>query len=204
MKEEEEEEGGEEEKEKGGVCCPICAIYILTGTWTNFQWPSSLRKLSPSPCESPPEAINCVELHFSILITMFKFSSMALCIGCYFWEVRWVGVEVVTEAFCVILSQPRVCSHLYHCRSSSLPLYRQREHRTWASTWLQETAETTDIHMISSGLRMCQGPWLGVWWQYRPQPSTWPSAAAWTMDAIIVLFAAGSHCMVLTGLKLTV
>lgn len=33
---------------------------------------------------TPPEGISCGELHFSILITIFKFTSMASYVGCYF------------------------------------------------------------------------------------------------------------------------
>lgn len=65
----------------------------------------------------------------------------------------------------VPLSQLCVCSHRYHSKSSFLAFYSQWEHGFWASTLFLKTAWTTDIHMVSS-ISMCQGPLLGLWWQY--------------------------------------
>lgn len=37
-------------------------------------------------------------------------------------------------------------------------------------------------HHLVSSICMCQGPLLGLQWQYGPQTSTWSSAKAWAMD----------------------
>jgi hypothetical protein len=47
-----------------------------------------------------------------------------------------------------------------------------------------------DIHIVSS-ISIYQKAPLGLWWQYRPQTSTQPSAEAWAIDASIALAAAG-------------
>ena len=55
---------------------------------------------------------------------------MASCLDCYILGgvgIRWSEMRawVVTEAFVVSLSQE--CSHSYHCKSTLLGLYSQRE-----------------------------------------------------------------------------
>lgn len=57
-------------------------LYIHWGL-SKLSVPSPLEKLSLDPT-SLPEAINCGKFHFNVLITIYVFSSMTFCLGCYF------------------------------------------------------------------------------------------------------------------------
>jgi hypothetical protein len=108
----------------------VCVVHILTGTWSNSQWPAPYRKVSPSPPTPPPEVNNCGELHFSIPITHFyELSSVVSCVACFFLGdgVGW-GREVVTEDFYVSCSQPGVID--ISAKEASLPFTvgRNRDH----------------------------------------------------------------------------
>lgn len=58
-------------------------LYIHWGL-SKLSVPSPLEKLSLDPT-SLPEAINCGKFHFNVLITIYVFSSMTFCLGCYWF-----------------------------------------------------------------------------------------------------------------------
>lgn len=98
----------------------------------------------------------------------WELSLMTSFYGCYFLS-GWGAVQVglVTEAFYAPLSQLCVSSHWYHCKRSFLVLYSQWLDWSWVSTWFLAIAWTSNIHVVSS-ISMCQGPSLGLQWQYAP------------------------------------
>lgn len=81
-----------------------------------------------------------------------------------------VGVEVVTEAFYVPLSQSWICSHGCHCKSSLLAIYGQRQHGSLTFTWSPASALALDH---------------GLWWQHRPRTSKQTFATAQTSDIMV-------------------
>lgn len=90
-----------------------------------------------------------------------------------------VWVSVVTEAFYV--------SFLTMSLQLLIPLQK------YLSYPLQSArTQIIDFHMVSF-ISTCHRPQRGLWWQYRPQTSTRPSAASWAMDTIMVPGSSTGH-----------
>lgn len=64
-----------------------------------------------------------------------------------------------------------------------------RRHRPWAPTGSPASAHATELSSVSTSQRIERGPW----WQYRPQRSAWPSAAAQAKDTDMASGGSASH-----------
>lgn len=93
-----------------------------------------------------------------------EFSSVAFCLGSYFFEGARVRVGVVTGAFFVPFSTVRLKSQ-YQVKSSK----SQREHGS-CYTWLLVTMQTMNIYMISS---------ISMWRTFILSTSPSPTYSSW-------------------------
>lgn len=93
---------------------PICAPHILKHGQI-FNGHSFKRNRVRPPPTTPPEAINCGELHFSNLMKILKTSLQCLPVWAFTLG-GGSGEEGVTEVFHDPLSQLWLRSHRYHCK----------------------------------------------------------------------------------------
>lgn len=131
---------------------PIGALEFTIGQIPNGQALKDNSAITPLPF---PGAINCEELHFTIII------SVAFCLFCFFlggWE------EVVIEAALIVShALSWVCSHWNLCIETSLPITttNSRDHGLLHGFWWQQGSETLthlqakaqimNINMVSQG-----------------------------------------------------
>lgn len=146
-------------------------------------------------CSPDPVTINCGELHFGILIRLwrsFLWFFDGFLFRCYFaggagggagQGCHWGGVGVSTKAFRVPLNQLCTSCQQHHRRiASSLLFNSQWEHGSWTSSWFLATAQsinaapgcrrTTDPDK-ALGRSTDLGHPHGLRWQHRLQTPEW-------------------------------
>lgn len=57
-------------KKKEKDTCLVCVAHLLTGAWSNSQWPALKENQIKSKPAPLPEDINCAELHLGTLTTV--------------------------------------------------------------------------------------------------------------------------------------
>lgn len=164
-----------------------------------------------SHLHSPPEAMNCEELHSSIPIKSFKDSSMASCLESFsgrglsqnslmslFLNYKSAIIDTtVKETSLPITSRGSTDHGLPHgfwqqTMDHGYPHSLWWQHRTWNSMCSLLPEFTYDINRASSG-NMNYVYQHGPRWQHRPQTPTWPPAAAWPMGINMAYSGSKDH-----------
>lgn len=165
---------GKKEKKKPS---PFCVVYILTGAWTDSQWPLKGRRvlLQLHPCQKPSMRRATLQPPYH---SFEEFSDGSLFRLFFFFFVGGRGGGRGCH-FCGLLFELCVCRHRYYFKSSFLALYDQPVSKSWAS-WFLTTARTSNIHLVSSGgiagghQHGCQARGKdqhGLWRKYGPHRS---------------------------------